>query len=51
MLQTSLASLVPRVPDNYLTAINDLVCLEMSGIGFMTGGDFINPASLKPTLH
>ena len=40
ILQTSLASLVPRVPNNYLTAINDLVCLEMSGISFMTGGDF-----------
>lgn len=37
MLQTSLASLMPRVPDDYLTAISDLVSLDMSGISFMTG--------------
>jgi hypothetical protein len=49
MLQTSLASLMPRVPDNYLTAINDLVCLEMSGISFMTGGDFHQSRKRKPT--
>lgn len=49
MLQTSLASLVPRVPHNYPTAINDLECLELSGNSFMTGGDFHQTRKRKPT--